>query len=116
MMQELKQKVGGMDFGHKLSAALSVLSILICSGALLTAIVGKNWNPFELGRQFERHCIEQEIKHNKLDSEMTRIRERVKDNADSLIAHSRTIGDFKTKFDWNSADHTRYENFLAKVR
>jgi hypothetical protein len=115
MMQELKQKVSGMDFGHKLTAILNVLALLVYLGLFITAIVGKNWNPFELGRSFERHCLVDSIANARRDAAIERNVVKLREHDDSLAAHSRTIAEFGIKFSYNAADHTRYENKLMTL-
>jgi hypothetical protein len=82
-MREPKEQWRNLEFGHKINIALNLFSTVVMIAAVLAMIAGKWWNPFELGRDYEQHCLEQKIKTEQVDSALAHT-VRDKDNI-SLI-------------------------------
>ena len=67
-MTKLSKNWGNLHWGNKLSVAFNFFSLIGIMVTLLAIVAGHYWNPFELGRDFEKHCIAQEVRNAQQDS------------------------------------------------
>ena len=67
-MNKIKRKWKDLHWGNKINVVFSFLSLLAILCTLMTNVIGRYWNPFELGRDFERHCLYQQIRDSRQDT------------------------------------------------